>query len=244
MRLRLCANLLCVLSCFAQAPSSGNVTPPESGWKQLFNGRNLDGWEPRGTCIWTVNSGILLGQRVYTPPTTSWPLDLKAYNSWRYRQAWLYTTRNFDEFDLHVEYWIPRGGNSGVSIRDVSRAHYAIGEPDAEHPELAGPVKSTPAHIGYEIQILDDDSDTNPSGSIYSLVPAKKGVHRPGEWNSLDIESRHDLIRVRLNGQVVAEGHGDPARPKTGPIGLQLHDQFTFALFRNIRVREIVPSSK
>lgn len=225
--------------------ASGRVTlAPDLGWKPLFNGQNLDGWEPRGTCIWTVNSGILLGQRVHIPPTSSWPLDQKSYNSWLYRQAWLYTTGNFDEFDLHVEYWIPRGGNSGVSIRDVSRAHYAIGEPDATHPELAGPVKSTPAHIGYEIQILDDDSDANPSGSIYSLVPAKTGVHRPGEWNSLDIESRHDLIRVRLNGQVVAEGPGDPARSKTGPIGLQLHDQFTFAMFRNIRIREIAPSSK
>jgi len=63
-------------------------------------------------------------------------------------------------------------------------------------------------------------------------------VHRSGEWNSLDIESRSDRIRVRLNGQVVAEGPGEASRPKTGPIGLQLHDQFTFALFRNIRIRE------
>src|SRR5208283_2504243 len=148
MRLSLGAGLLTALSCFAQAPASSTDTPPDAAWTQLFNGQNLDGWEPRGTCVWTVNSGILLGQRVHTPPTTSWPLDQKGYNSWLYRQAWLYTTRNFDEFDLHVEYWIPRGGNSGVSIRDVSRAHYAIGEPDATHPELTGPVRSTPAHIG------------------------------------------------------------------------------------------------
>ena len=47
------------------------------------------------------------------------------------------------------------------------------------------------------------------------------------------------MIRVRINGQVVAEGPGDPARSKIGPIGLQLHDQLTFAMFRNIRIREI-----
>ncbi len=106
-------------------------------------------------------------------------------------------------------------------------------------PDLAGPLKSTPAHIGYEIQILGDDADTYPSGSIYGLVPARRGVQRPGEWNSLDIESRPGLIRVRVNGEVVAEGPGDPQRPKTGPIGLQLHDQFTFAMFRNLRIREV-----
>jgi len=61
-----------------------------------------------------------------------------------------------------------------------------------------------------------------------------------GEWNTLEMESRVNLIRVRLNGEVVAQSPGDPQRPKTGPIGLQLHDQFTFAMFRNIRIREAV----
>jgi hypothetical protein len=111
-------------------------------------------------------------------------------------------------------------------------------EDDTERPDLAGPVKSTPAHIGYEIQILGDDSDPYPSGSIYGLVPATRGIYRPGDWNSLDIESRDNGIRVRLNGVVVAESPGDPRRPKTGPIGLQLHDQFSVAMFRNLRIRE------
>jgi hypothetical protein len=58
------------------------------------------------------------------------------------------------------------------------------------------------------------------------------------DWNALDISSRKDKISVRLNGKVVAEHAGDPQRPKTGPIGLQLHDQFSVVMFRNIRIRE------
>jgi hypothetical protein len=42
-----------------------------------------------------------------------------------------------------------------------------------------------------------------------------------------------------VNGWLVVEHPGDPARPKAGPIGLQLHDQFSLIMFRNIRVREI-----
>ena len=122
--------------------------------------------------------------------------------------------------------------------RDRSRAHAAIGESDAERPDLASYPKTTPAHIGYEIQIIDDDREKFPSGSVYTFVPAKTGVQRPAAWNSLEIESRDRLIRVRLNGQVVAEYPGDPARPGSGPIGLQLHDQFTMALFQNIRIRQ------
>ena len=55
----------------------------------------------------------------------------------------------------------------------------------------------------------------------------------------MDISSRNDKISIRLNGKLVAEHAGDPARPKTGPIGLQLHDQFSVVMFRNIRIREL-----
>jgi hypothetical protein len=59
------------------------------------------------------------------------------------------------------------------------------------------------------------------------------------QWNSLDIESRKSGIKVMVNGQLAAEHPGEPGRPLAGPIGLQLHDQFTFLLFRNIGIREL-----
>ena len=187
--------------------------------------------------------GALMGQRAHpnlaSPFRDAWPISDKQYRSWLYRQAWLYTKREFGEYDLHLQFWIPPNGNSGVSIRDRSRAHSAIGETDAERPDLAGFPKTTPARIGYEIQILDGDKDKYASGSVYTFVPAKLGLQRPGAWNSMDIESRNDMIRVSINGELAAEYPGDPARSKTGPIGLQLHDQFTFALFRDLRIREI-----
>ena len=65
------------------------------------------------------------------------------------------------------------------------------------------------------------------------------GHEKANDWNSLDIESRNDLIRVKLNGHEVAKHPGDPKRPTTGPIGLQLHDRFSVMMFRNIRIREI-----
>ncbi|HBY62147.1 MAG TPA: hypothetical protein DEH78_20195, partial [Solibacterales bacterium] len=56
-----------------------------------------------------------------------------------------------------------------------------------------------------------------------TFVDAKPGAQAANEWNTLRIESRRDAIRVFVNGQPVAEHPGDPARSKTGPIGLQLH---------------------
>ncbi len=231
-------NFQTLLARGAEWAATGNVTLPTGlGWKPLFNGKDLAGWEVRGPGIWTVSKeGVLLGQRTHTLPS---PVDEKTFRQWISRHAWLYTKDEFGEFDLHVEYWLPPGMNSGVSIRDRSRAHDPIGESDAERPDLAGFPKTTPAHIGYEIQIIDAKNEKYPSGSIYTFVPAKTGVQRVGDWNALDIESRNDRIRVRLNGQPVSEFAGDPARSKVGPIGLQLHDQFTFLMFRNIRIRTL-----
>ena len=70
-------------------------------------------------------------------------------------------------------------------------------------------------------------------------MDAPKDAQRDDDWNAMDILSRNDKITIKLNGRVVAEHAGDPKRPKTGPIGLQLHDQFSITMFRNIRIQEI-----
>lgn len=208
------------------------ASAPAQQWRKLFNGRDLSGWEVRGESLWHVlPGGILVGQRPVPGGNLAgtWPLDVKQYRTWLYQQAWLYTREEFENFDLRLDFWIPVGGNSGVSIRDTSRASETIGPPP----------RRTPAHIGYEIQLSGSEKEEKyPSGSVYLFAGARPGLHRQGAWNRLEIESRPDLIRTRVNGQPAAETPGDPKRPKAGPIGLQLHDQFSWAMFRNIEIRE------
>lgn len=188
-----------------------------AAWVNLVNGKNIEGWEIVGEGFWKVMSdGTLVGQRDPAKATE--------------HQCWLYTKKEYGQFDLHLEYWLRWGGNSGVSIRDTSRAQYAQG--------AKWDPKRTPSHIGYEIQIAND-GDEYPTGSVYLFSKAKTGIQRDFDWNSLDIESRTDRIRVKLNGQVVAESAGDPKRSRTGPIGLQLHDHKVVAMFRNIRIQEV-----
>jgi len=209
----------------------------QDGWKPLFNGKNLDGWETKGDGKWTVlGGGVLMGQPVSgakNPFGEAWPVTVteKQYHDWRQTQSWIYTVAEYGSYDLHVEYLAPVGGNSGVSIRDHTRGKFAIGPvPD---------YTKTPAHHGYEIQIINGVKTKYPSGSIYLFAPAKPGFEKESDWNSLDIESRKDVIRVKLNGTEVATHPGDPARPKSGPIGLQLHDRFNAIQFRNIRIRVV-----
>jgi hypothetical protein len=199
----------------------------------MFNGKNLDGWEVIGDGQWTVmRDGTIVGQRtadfrkLFAPGATS------PGRGWIDTQSWLYTTRNdYGEFDLHLEYWTKSHGNSGVSIRDTSRGKWGIVTP----PDYT----KTPSKIGYEIQINNRYPDPHPSGSIYGFADAPKDSQRDDDWNAMDIVSRKDKITVSINGRVVAEHAGDPNRSKIGPIGLQLHDQFSIVLFRNVRIREL-----
>src|SRR5690348_1634997 len=189
-------------------------------FKPLFNGKNLDGWEVLGDGQWTVMAdGTLLGQRTPDlrkmlvpggPMTTP-----QQFRSWVDTQSWLYTKReDFGVFDLHLEYWTKTTGNSGVSLRDPSRAKWAVSTP----PDFT----KTPSKLGYEIQINNRYPDPHPSGSIYGFVDAPKDAQKDDDWNAMDILSRNDMITIKLNGKVVAQHPGDPKRPKAGPIGLQL----------------------
>lgn len=191
----------------------------DSPWVNLLASKDLSAWEVIGDGLWSImRDGTLLGQR---------SLDkTKAQH-----QAWVYTKKDYGEFDLQLEYWTRTGGNSGVSIRDTSRAHWAV-PPNWDQ-------QKTPSHIGYEIQISNGYKDKYPSGSVYLFDVAKDGVQIPNDWNTLEIRSRNDSIQVLINGTLVSKHAGDPARSKTGPIGLQLHDASSIVMFRHIRLREI-----
>lgn len=103
------------------------------GWKPLFDGKTLQGWESLGDGQWTVLAdGTLVGQRVWDrkmlAPGGKFTTP-REYQSWLDRQAWLYTTAEYGNFDLHVEFWTKTTGNSGISLRDPSRGKFGIAEP-------------------------------------------------------------------------------------------------------------------
>ena len=112
---------------------------PIMGQERKLIDPQLSGWEKNGDGIWTVlKDGTLIGQRPHpsgkTPLGIPFPVDAKQYGHWLGAQSWLYTKDEFDEFDLHVEYWLPSGGNSGVSIRDSSRGKQSYGAGERGRP--------------------------------------------------------------------------------------------------------------
>jgi pimeloyl-ACP methyl ester carboxylesterase len=191
-----------------------NQTPAS---RPLFT-QSLDGWtvvaeKPVGENHWSIENGVL-----------------KAANG----STWLRSDKPYGDFVLRLEWKLPPGGNSGVFLRV---------------PELkAG---EHPWTHGMEVQILDDFGreyvgKLKPwqwSGSVYTAIPAQPARQRgPNRWNQYEITCRGDLVRIVMNGKVVAEGNMSEnaelkSRPRQGYLGLQNHG--SPVEFRNVEILEL-----
>lgn len=192
------------------------VLAPLAGQRGDFDnllGTDLSQWDAVGDGLWQLTpDGILLGHRPIGEAPTS-------FDAWKSSPAWLYTKKQYGEYDLHLDYFLGSQGSAGVSIRDSSRAN-------------------PPAPAAYVIPIVAEASADWPSGSIQGLVRAPATAQKPNAWNSLNIESRQDGLRVLINGVVTAEYTGRPGQSLAGPIGLQLHDRASVVMIRNIWILE------
>ncbi|MFC7337952.1 DUF1080 domain-containing protein [Haloferula chungangensis] len=145
----------------------------------------------------------------------------------------------FANYALDLEFKLTAGANNGLGI------HY--------------PGHGDPAYTGMEIQILDDAAeeyqDLRPyqfHGSLYNMVPAKKGALRPaGEWNIQRVIVNGDDVKVELNGQQITAGKLSELQQKfadhagvkrrSGQIAFCGHgDKVSF---RNVRITEWPPAA-
>jgi hypothetical protein len=150
----------------------------------------------------------------------------------------LYTTKEYTDFILRFDFKLTPAANNGLGIR--------------------APLEGDAAYVGMELQILEDGSpvyrDLQPyqyHGSIYGVVPARRGVLRPiGEWNAEEVTVKGRRVAVVVNGTTVVDADIDTAsaggtmdgkdhpglkRP-SGHIGFLGHG--SMLELRNIRIKE------
>ncbi len=149
----------------------------------------------------------------------------------------VFTKKQYANFIFRFEFKLPSGGNNGVGIRT--------------------PMKGTSAYVGMEIQILDDKhpkyKDLKPyqmHGSIYGVVPAKRGALKPvGQWNQQEITADGSRVKVTLNGVVIVDADLSKIdKPMDGQPHPGLHNATGYigwighgdpVAFRNVRIKEL-----
>lgn len=151
----------------------------------------------------------------------------------------LFTKEEYSDFDFRFEFQLTPGANNGLGIR--------------------APLEGDAAYVGMELQILDNTADKYKDlhpyqyhGSIYGVVPAKRGFLKPvGEWNYEEVIARGPKIKVILNGTVITDADITDARENGTPdgkahpglkrdkghIGFLGHGDVV--RFRNIRVKDL-----
>jgi hypothetical protein len=186
--------------------------------KQLFNGKDLTGWQflshVPGMSGFKVEDGLL---RTGGAKGMLW-----------------YTPEKIDNSKLRVVFKMSNAnGNSGVFIRIP---HVPKGEGDGIHHG-----------IEVQIDNRDNDwhcTGTLYSMTQAKARPAKG----PGEWNTMDITLEGLRTIVHVNGVLVTDYDGvspvppraqpyEPERrprPESGYIGLQNHDESAVIYFREI----------
>jgi hypothetical protein len=136
----------------------------------------------------------------------------KGWSRW---SAYLWSTKQYGDFEIEFDYMVQEKGNSGFYFRVAD--------------------KDDPVKQGIEVQIFDSGSwpkekplnDHDSGGIIPRIPPTKRAAKIAGEWNHFKITSQANKLTVVLNGEVVNEvdlTRGQLAtRPAKGWIGFQDH---------------------
>lgn len=195
------------------APVEASET--EEGFKPLFDGKSLDGWEGDEK-LWKVESGMLVGD---SP-------GIK-------RNEFLATRKRFANFELRLEFRLRDGvGNSGIQFRSKRVA---------DSSEVSG----YQADIGEKYWgCLYDESRRNKI-LVQAPVELEEGLRKDGWNSYLiRAEGNHITLSLN-GRQTVDYREEDSEIAAEGILALQVHAGGPLRVeFKNLRIRELPDKDK
>jgi hypothetical protein len=166
-------------------------------WTNLFNGKNLDGWETRqGSAAYKVEGNQIIGISKFGTEST-----------------YLCSKKVYGDFILEVDVKIDMGLNSGIQFRSNSDTNYKDGEVHGYQAEVDVSDRKWSGGI----------FDQSRRGWMYPVTMNKLGQEAfvNGDWNSYRIEAIGNTIRTWVNGVQVANLVDNMTAE--GFIALQVH---------------------
>ena len=210
----------------------------KDGWIELFNGKDLSGWTPKGgKAKYFVENDCIVGETVTNTPN-----------------SFLCTETNYDNFILELDFKVDQRLNSGIQIRSECFDH----ETQVEWKGQTIKIPANRVH-GYQVEIDPDVPRKRMwTAGIYDearrlwLFPGQLGgetnafsrqgieIFKPNEWNHIRVEAVGSSITTHLNG--IRCAHITDSMTPSGFIGLQVHQGNTPGIqvrFRNLRLRPL-----
>jgi hypothetical protein len=209
-----------------------NNAAEQDGWKNLFDGKTTSGWHTYGkTSVnqrWKIADGAL-----YIDSTVQEGGDLV-------------TDKEYENYDLKLEWKISKNGNSGIIFN--------VHEDASKYAETY--------KTGPEVQVLDNEGHPDGkilkhrAGDLYDLIKSSSEPAKgPGEWNAVEIINNKGKLQIFVNGtnvvtttmwddnwkQLIAgskfKNMPDFGTFKKGHIALQDHGDAVW--YRNIKIKQL-----
>ena len=191
----------------AQLVKTNRIDPE---WVQLFNGKDLTGWNEIGKERWVVEDGVILGEGVTA------------------EYGYLATEKSYSDFEFSLRFKCEADGNSGVYF------HTAFKEGTAT--VTAGRQVEIDRVLGHHTGGVYGDG----RGWSAWPAPEYETVIRPTDWNDMLIRVEGNRYVVTLNGiQVLDFTYPSPVAEE-GVIALQLHSGGQGRMrFKDLYVRDL-----
>jgi len=229
----------------ATATLAATVPAEPAGMQQLFDGKDLNGWDgdPR---LWSVRDGVIHGE------TT--PENVAAGNTFL-----IWKGGEVGDFDLRLSFRCNATNNSGIQYRSKH-----ITDDSAKNKWVVR---------GYQHEIRNEETFPNVSGFIYDEGGSRQRICNVGEqatweteegkkvattplidqvafkdlmkvddWNDVVIRAEGNHIRHYLNGRLILDFTDNDAKRALakGVLALQLHGgKPMWAEYRNIRLKAL-----
>ncbi len=220
-RLKFASILMLAVGILLPALNAGNSGKGE--WRELFNGKNLDGWEYRGGTkeapTFNVENGTIVGRTLIPQNTT----------------GFVCTIEQFKDFELLFEVKVDKELNSGVQVRSTPKGN--VRGPQVE-------IQNDFHRTGYIF------GQGGMGGWISTEMSKDNKAFKSNEWNRIRVLVQGQNIKTWINGQPVADTTSDKIAPQ-GVIGLQVHgyprgkhreagaSEVLSVAWRNIKIRII-----
>jgi Domain of Unknown Function (DUF1080) len=190
--------------------------PAADGFVEMFNGKDLTGWQTTGNWVIGENNVLTLKPR---PGESGWQ---------RYGD-YITTEKQYGDFILDLEFKFDPKGNSGVFMR--------VGDLK-DHVNSGFEVQILDTHG------LEKPGHHDCGGVIQTQGPSKNMVKPAGEWNRYTITMKGSHLTVVLNGEQIQDLDLSKTdlrdRPARGRISFQ--DEAKRIWYRNVRIKELDPA--
>jgi hypothetical protein len=213
----------------------------EAGFKPLFNGKDLSGWNGN-PALWSVQDGAITGVT-----------GTNADNKISHNTFLVYTNAPVDDFELRFSYKITDKGNSGVQYRSKVVDQGKFGpivsgyQADFEGAKKYSGIlyeergRGILAERGQKSAVDAQTGKPKVTGSVGDSAEIQSKI-KPNDWNDYVVIANGNHLQHFINGMqtvdVIDEQESKAA--KSGILALQIHQGPSMTVqFKNIRIRSL-----